>query len=177
MARTIYQYAPLRERPDVAVGIKLPYNKAADSKDDRDNYASGSASGLGVFNLSYTTEEQAISNLQNLLLTKKGERYMQPNFGTNIQSFLFQQLNDTTTNELVDSVSEDIENWLPYIIIDSIKSNIEFNELQLRIAFRVSEQGANLVINVFANENVIRVTEPSLNDETVLVPVGTFGGY
>lgn len=176
MARTIYQYAPRREFPDVAVGIKLPFNTAADGKPDTINYASGSVNGKGVFNLSYTTEEQAISNLQNLILTKKGERFMQPNFGTNVQNFLFEQLNNITTNDLVDSITSDIELWLPYIIVDSIQSNIEQNELQLRIAFRVTETGANLVINVFANENVVRVSQPVLSTESVLVPIGTFGG-
>lgn len=177
MARTIYQYAPIKERPDVAVGVLLPFNKAADSKGDTNNYASGSDSGFGVFNLSYTTEEQSISNLKNLLLTGKGERFMQPNFGTRIREFLFRQITDTTKDELVESIIDDINFWLPYIVIDSIDTYSEYNELQLRIAFRVTESGANLVINVFASENVVRVAEPKLNTDVELVPVGTFGGY
>ena len=83
MARTIYQYKPFIDPSSTAVGIKLPFNQAAVGKDDRSatvgNVSSGSfqtTSGKGVFSLSYTTEDQAISNLTNLLLTRKGERFL-----------------------------------------------------------------------------------------------------
>ena len=82
--RPIYQYQINRSNPDRAVGILLPFNKPVEGKAIADNYASGSIGAGGVFIQSYTTELQSISNLKNLLLTRKGERYMQPNFGTDI---------------------------------------------------------------------------------------------
>ena len=63
-ARKEYFYSPIDLEPDIAVGITLPFGK------DK-----------GLFSLSYTTEEQSISNLKNLLLTRKGERLFQPEFG------------------------------------------------------------------------------------------------
>ena len=56
-------YNPLDFEKDVAIGITLPFGK-----------------NKGLFSLSYTTEEQSISNLKNLLLTRKGERLFQPEF-------------------------------------------------------------------------------------------------
>jgi phage baseplate assembly protein W len=64
--------------PDVAVGITLPFAR----RDGR------------LFNLSYSTEEQALSNLTNLILTRQGERIMQPFFGTTLQDSLFEQNDD-----------------------------------------------------------------------------------
>ena len=34
------------------------------------------------------------SNLKNLLLTKKGERVLQPNFGSGLQDLLFEPIDD-----------------------------------------------------------------------------------
>ena len=170
MQRTIYQYEPRRKSPDIAIGVKLPFNKGGDSKPDTNNYASGSIGGRGVFNLSYSTEEQAISNLKNLLLTRKGERYMQPSFGTDIYDFIFSQNTAETVDTLVQSIQEDINFWLPYIVVKSLQSYQENNELQLRLEFSVTENGANLVILIFADENVVAVSDTT-NAELVLTPV------
>ena len=67
--RPVYQYQPYNERPDVAIGLLLPFNKASKARSATGHYASGSNSGGSVFGQSYSTEEQAISNLSNLLLT------------------------------------------------------------------------------------------------------------
>ena len=52
--RKEYFYNPIDFNNDVAVGVKLPFGKPN-----------------GLFSQSYTTEEQAVSNLKNLLLTRK----------------------------------------------------------------------------------------------------------
>ena len=130
-------YNPLDLEKDIAIGITLPF---------------GSAGGI-LFNLSYTTEEQAISNLKNLLLTRKGERPFQPNFGSTIPSLLFEPM-DTDLETIIDeSLREDIGFWLPYIVIDEIESNIDFdrNRIGIRLNFRVTEQGANTQIIIFTD--------------------------
>ena len=40
------------------------------------------------------------SNLKNLLLTKKGERVLQPNFGSGLQSLLFEPIDETFETKL-----------------------------------------------------------------------------
>ena len=76
MARPIYRYEPNNSNPDRAVGVVLPFNKPADARTATQNALSGSSGGGSLFVQSYTTEVQAISNLKNLLLTRKGERYI-----------------------------------------------------------------------------------------------------
>ena len=90
MARPVYRYQPVNETPDKAIGILLPFNNSSNARPDTLNYASGSISGKQLFGQSYSTEEQVISNLKNLLLTRKGERVMQPLFGTDIFDKLFE---------------------------------------------------------------------------------------
>jgi|TARA_B100000497_G_scaffold15379_1_gene17777 phage baseplate assembly protein W len=134
--RTEYRYNPIDFNDNVAVGVTLPYGKLG-----------------GLFNLSYTTEEQSVSNLKNLLLTRKGERPFQPEFGSDVYSLLFENIGLDLSDRLSESLREDINLWLPYIIIDDIIVDTEpdRNYVKIQLSFRVTEQGANQQIVVFVD--------------------------
>jgi phage baseplate assembly protein W len=117
--------ANLFDRDDIAIGIALPFG-----------------SGQSNFKLNYTTLDQARTNVINLLLTHKGERFMQPEFGTNLRRFLFRQ----NTRNLADDIQEDllsaIKRWLPYIKTETINversvQNIEEYTVHVTITFSV----------------------------------------
>jgi len=129
------------------LGVLLPMNGRADRSSD------------GFFAMSRTTEEQAISNYINLLLTKKGERYMQPEFGIGIQFYLFEQNVESLRVELESEIYRQASFWLPYIInhrievkpkadIPGLNGDPE-NALQIVITFSVTEAGANKTIALF----------------------------
>lgn len=88
----------------VGIGIDLPL-------------MSGNGSSFAI---NYTTMDQAEANAKNLLLTNKGERIMQPNFGCD----LYRALYDNITEVLIDSIDERIRDqfayWLPYIVINEL---------------------------------------------------------
>ena len=132
--RKEYNYNPLDFKKDVAVGVTLPFGKIN-----------------GLFNLSYSTEEQSISNLKNLLLTRKGERPFQPEFGTDVYSLMFEQIDSNLSEALAETLNEDINFWLPYIIIDNINVEVEVDKhyVNISLEFRVTEQGANEQIIIF----------------------------
>jgi phage baseplate assembly protein W len=179
MNRTIYQYQPINTNPDKAIGITLPFNKPANSRStELTSYASAGKSGLGLFNQSYSTEAQAISNLKNLLLTIKGERIMQPNFGSNILSLVFEQNVQDLATALEDTLTADINYWLPYIVINNIDILQEYDSyaIIIRLYFSVTQTGANKVINILASENSLVITEPQNDTTNRLVAVGTAGG-
>jgi len=46
--------------------------------------------GNNTFTQTYQTIDQVKSNIKNLLLTKKGERISQPEFGSGLQELLFE---------------------------------------------------------------------------------------
>jgi hypothetical protein len=108
MARPIYQYKPY-EDDDQPIGILLPLNKGAQGKSPTANYADKASGGKGVFESSYTTKDAVVTNLKNLILTQKGERYMQPNFGTNIRKVLFENNTSQIREILVETIEEDIQ--------------------------------------------------------------------
>jgi phage baseplate assembly protein W len=183
--RPVYQYQPINENPDVAIGIPLPFNKASRARTDYfrsatfgdgNNYASGSSAGGQVFGQTFSTEEQAISNLKNLLLTIKGERYMQPRFGTRIREILFDNNTQDVRDLLRQTLNEDIKYWLPYINIQNVElvSSVDMHAIAIRVFFQVTTVGSEMVINIMATENEFVVTdaEPA---GTALVDVGTVG--
>ena len=178
MARPVYQYRPINDSKDTALGILLPLNKGAAGKAVSMNYASGSQSGNGVFESSYTTQEAAISNLKNLILTEKGERYMQPNLGTNIRTILFENNTDDIQELLQESIQEDISFWLPYISLQTVdvQSSADRHSLSIKLLFQITNIGANVVINILASENSFVVSEEIDTDEPVqLTQVDSFG--
>lgn len=136
-------YPPDLTKDDGTLAIKFPMNSPRS-----DNQA-------GLFNMSYTTEEQAISNYINVLLTKRGERYMQPNFGVGLWWYIF----DPNTMERRLFLQDDIEAqsnlWLPYIdnklieVQNSDAMNAEGYGMTVRIVFSVGLQGANRTITTF----------------------------
>lgn len=176
MARTIYQYKPINDRPDVAVGIMLPFNTDAFNRTVSQNYMSGSNSAGSVFALSYSTEEQVLSNFKNLLLTSKGERLMQPNFGTRIRQSVFEQNTANLEETLSTVLQDDIEYWLPYIIINDINVTRQEHSITIAIHFQVETTGANLVINVLLSENAMILSNitPDIDVQRQLVAVGRF---
>ena len=190
MARPIYQYQPVNETPDVAVGILLPMDKSSpayntdliaisgSSLAPGYHYDSGKKGGSSVFAQSFTTEEQAISNLKNLLLTWKGERYMQPDFGTHIRETVFKQNTQAMVDFLNETLKEDIARWLPYIVVNDIVivRYSDTHTIDIQIQFQIGATGANLVINIMANENEIKIINITPDTSTSeLVQVGSYG--
>jgi len=135
--------------PNTAVGIKLPFS----SKTGK------------LFQQSYSTEEQAISNLKNLLLTRKGERYMQPEFGTDIYDYLFDNNVEELPIVLSESIATAISFWLPYIIINDLtvtpttryESEPIGHSVQISLTVQASQNGANVPITINLTPNGITV--------------------
>lgn len=141
------------------IGVTLPFNNPS-----------------GIFNKSFTNRDQVLSNLRNLLLTSKGERYFEPDFGTGIRSILFENITDEEefSTRLRGEISSAISRWLPYLTI--VELNVELNMSDdgrvddpnhaVGIFLRVLISGTNiyLPIRIFISETAtIRVTEEAQN--------------
>lgn len=101
-----------------------------------------SSNSAGIFSVNYTTLTQAKENLKNLILTRKGERLMQPEFGCDIYNLLFEQMysTDEFENRIETAVDDAVKQWLPYINIDRINyiwdnNNIDNHTINLEIKF------------------------------------------
>jgi phage baseplate assembly protein W len=117
-----------------------------------------SKTGRGVFNMSYNTEEQSVSNFVNLLMTRQGERYMQPEFGVGLPWYLFESNTAELLSEIETVIKTQASIWLPYITIYeiSIKNNVELADghtIGIMIEYSTSEYGANKFLTIFNNNS------------------------
>ena len=90
-----------------AMGVKIPFN------------------GGGVFKSTYSTKDQIKSNIKSLLLTQKGERVMQPNFGSDLRKCLFEPITQNLDSIIEDNITEAINTWMPYVTVESIIYDVD----------------------------------------------------
>lgn len=88
---------PLDLKPSVAVGVDLPFSAGA------------------VFNSTYETKDALKANLINYFLTNKGERYLNPDFGSDIKKLLFDNLTEEKIDTLEGIVARDIDLFFPRV--------------------------------------------------------------
>jgi len=111
----------------------------------------------GIFAVNYTTLTQAKDNLINLIMTRKGERTMNPNFGCDIWNLLFEQIDDNSLNiKIENSIMDAVKTWIPYIRIEEIifdysDTDIDTNRISLDIKFSLSSNTSlteQIVLNI-----------------------------
>jgi len=116
---------PLDLQGNIAIGVSLPFNGPA-----------------GPFNSTYSTKDQTKSNLINLLLTNKGERIMNPEFGADLGTVLFEGITDNI-NEIINSlIRTNVAIFVPEveiidIIIDISNTNIERNSINITLNYKL----------------------------------------
>lgn len=125
------------------LGINLPMNSVNTASDNN------------IFNMSVLTEEQVVGNFINVLLTRKGERIMHPNFGVGLMDYVFDQLNVDNLGLLENEIYTQMSMWLPYVQIHELRlspdveSKTVENSLGIYIVFSANENGANITLTIF----------------------------
>ena len=91
---------------------------------DYEDYAIGLALPIQIatvaFKQNYTEIDQLKSNIKNLLLTKRGERLMHPDFGSGLQEILFEPETDEIETKIEEAIIGTMGKWLPYVNIEQI---------------------------------------------------------
>jgi phage baseplate assembly protein W len=81
-------------------------------------------------------------SLFNILNTRKGSRVMDPLFGCNFQSYLFEIFDTETLKNITDDIQRNFSIYEPRIIIESIDKNLNYDTLEytLYINYRFSRK-------------------------------------
>ncbi len=125
-------------KKDVALGIKIS---------SRDS----------IFESIHNIAEQTKENLKSLLLTRIGERYMLPEFGTNLLSMLFEPITYEFNSGIQNSVTTAINKWLPYVVIQEFKVVTVLDDpslqhmVEMSLTYSVQNFSTN-TIKIFASE-------------------------
>lgn len=91
----------------------------------------------GFFEQAFTSYDQAKANLKNLLSTRRGERVMQPLFGSGLHSLLFEPMGTDFETQIQQEITTTVSAWLPYIRIEEIDVELT-DEMRDRNMARVS---------------------------------------
>ena len=119
------QINPLSINGNVSIGVAFPL-------DD-----------VNLFSGTQTVKEQVKTNLLNVLLTDKGERINQPNFGVGLKHLLFEQgINEEELNERIE---QQIKTYIPEISIleTKVQSVEDENLLYISITYMFNLDGTN----------------------------------
>jgi hypothetical protein len=110
---------------NISIGISLPFNAG------------------GVFNKTFSTKDQIKSNLINLLLTYKGERIENPEFGADLPRLLFEPISDNTFTKIQDQIIDSVTTYMPEISLLNIEINpdIDRNALYVKIDYKLNISG------------------------------------
>ena len=75
----------------------------------------------------------------NLLLTNKGERLYDSEYGSDIRTYLFEPLDFGTAGTIKDEIVRTLKNYEPRVSIDEcvVEPNIESNGFDVRLDFQV----------------------------------------
>lgn len=106
---------------DRVLGVTLPLRRGAN----------------GYFENTTEVVTQIKSNLTNLLLTQKGERVMQPDFGCDIHRVVFEAQTDDGLAEVQSTIETAVQAWMPFLRIEqvTVTRNEDYNEILVTIGF------------------------------------------
>jgi phage baseplate assembly protein W len=117
---------PLDLQKNIAIGISLPFGNVDTDK---------------IFNKTFSTAEQIKSNLINLLLTNKGERVLNPNFGCGLKEILFEQIDPSTEDSIRDTIISSVNIYVPEVEINNIEINDYNNTYTVTVKYIVNISG------------------------------------
>ena len=133
MAFEVQKINPLDLQPRKAVGVSLPF------------------SGNAVFNSTYQTKDAIKHNLINFFLTGKGERFLNPTFGSGLRKLLFEQLTQDKAREIEDSAKESLRVYFPRVVVTEFELNKlpDYNTVEFILRYQVKDTNIEdeLVIN------------------------------
>ena len=119
-----------------AVGVSLPFN------------------GTIGFNSTYSSIEQVRSNLIDYILTNKGERPLNPNYGSDLKKYVFSNITDTTLygnmsiNDLKTMLTTGIQNNFSKIKIINLDIITSSDTNVVNISINYSFLGTLSTVNI-----------------------------
>jgi phage baseplate assembly protein W len=100
------------------------------------------------FLMSKVTKDAFSSDLLLLLLTSKGERYYEPDYGTDLLKYIFEPNDNLDANDIEQEIKRIVSTYIPALTINSVIFNwltddegnqISENQVNVNIKFTFSE--------------------------------------
>jgi len=100
------------------------------------------------FLMSKVTKDAFSSDLLLLLLTSKGERYYEPDYGTDLLKYIFEPNDNLDANDIEQEIKRTVSTYIPALTINSVTFNwltddegnsISENQVNVNVKFTFSE--------------------------------------
>jgi hypothetical protein len=136
MAYIIQNNNPLDLDYKVIIGVSIPFVGS---------YINGSDA---VFNATYTTNDQIKYDIINYVLTNKGERPLNPNYGGDIRKFVFQNIDGVNLNNLKTQLLDGLKSNFPNIVVNKITINPFYDTNSINININYSFAGSERTVDI-----------------------------
>lgn len=100
-----------------------------------------------LFKGTKTTANAVKSDLILLLTTKKGERWYNPDYGTNLITYLFEPNDTITHDDIINDLKQAVSNYLSFIKINNVNfidstqdSSVNENEININIKYEINQE-------------------------------------
>jgi len=109
--------------------------------------------GLGDIKI-VTNVASVMGSIDNILRTQKGERVMLPEFGSNLGSMVFENIDDTLMKFIAHDVKESIERWDDRVSVEQVRATTDPDKSAVAIVvkFRIKGYGSS----IFEHEILMR---------------------
>lgn len=114
-------------------GINFPLTKESDK--------------LTYLDLNESKTESIKSMLLHLILTPKGRRLRNPNFGTNLINYIFEPNIEETWEDIINEIKQQVSIYIPEVIFDNIEIQHdpeEENSVYIEISYSFEMNGENI---------------------------------
>ena len=103
-----------------------------------------------------STDEQAIKNsLNNIFSTKRGEKILNPEFGSSLEMFLFEPITPFIAKSIGDTILQNIRKYEPRIVINNVNVYPRPDENMYIVKIYYSNMNLNNVMNITLNKEGI----------------------
>lgn len=105
-------------------------------------------------NLNSDDQRAIKADLMHLLLTRKGQRLYNPDFGTDLLRFIFEPNDNLTLDEITDEVKASVKKYLPQLSITSLTvTHVENNDYAavIRLDYIITDTVFDIVDFVIIN--------------------------
>lgn len=100
------------------------------------------------FQMTQVTKDAFSADLLLLLLTQMGERYYEPDFGTNLLKYIFEPNDTLTATDVEQEIKNQVTKYIPTLTVNKVTFNwnlddagmpISENQLNVSVSFTYTE--------------------------------------
>ena len=109
-----------------------------------------------------STKELVTFHLKNLLMTSRGEKISDPNYGVGIRRFLFELETVDIESSVESEISDQISVYLSYLNVRDLTVSLNNQEMRISIKYRISGISETQLLNLTISSDSTQISTDSV---------------